>query len=383
MEPLHKEHLLYVKVKNELLRKIAEGEYKPGNMIPTENEIADIHKVSRITVRKALSILNKDGILTRISGRGTFINESIGLPSQTENSTTEKVEHNNSVILGENKIGVILPGLNDSNSIRILSGINKGAKSQGYNTIISCSDDIQSTETNLINEFLNSGVKGLIIFPADNKIYNDTIIELKFKNIPFVLIDRYYPNIETDFVVSDNYNGAIQATQYLINLGHKNIAFVSTYYLNVSSISDRLKGYEDTLLKNHIPFSHSNLHLYNSLKLNELEFRENFYNFVKSNPDITAFFSLDDNLAFNVINSLLSYGFKIPNDYSVVGFDNLDISEHFKIPLTTVNQDGIGVGEKAAEILIDKIQGASEGLNQIYIPTYFVERNSCRPLNPL
>lgn len=112
-------------------------------------------------------------------------------------------------------------------------------------------------ELAMLKEAVQSGAKGIILFPVHGETYNEEVLRLTMEQYPVVVLDRYLRGVETNCVCSDNENGAYQAVSYLISKGHRRIGCISSPVLGTTSLEDRLHGYEQALADNLIPVDHA------------------------------------------------------------------------------------------------------------------------------
>ncbi|MDD4559063.1 MAG: substrate-binding domain-containing protein, partial [bacterium] len=187
------------------------------------------------------------------------------------------------------------------------------------------------------------------------------LFELKMAGYPFVMIDRYFRELETDYVVTDNKRGGFLATEHLIKLGHKRIGIILG--LSCTAIEDRFEGYREALAQYgliHEPALVRRLERADAEK-SEPSGQEGYneaLDLLKERP--TAIFATNDFLAREAIKAVQDAGMDIPKDISVVGFDNQAFAEYCTPPLTTVAQPFYRQGQKAAEILLEKVDAAAD-----------------------
>jgi GntR family transcriptional regulator of arabinose operon len=229
-------------------------------------------------------------------------------------------------------------------------------------------------EAENIYRMKKEGVKGLIIMPAEDQKDSNAISDLKKEGFPFVLVDRRLQDCETNCVMSDNIEGAFSAVEHLIQLGHNKIAFLKNNYEQTSSIIDRIIGYkkaiEEYSINKKLIFS------YDSNSDRESKNNE-IFKIIKENS-ITAILSMNDYVALDILKMCRNKDISIPNDLSLVGFDNLDLLKHLEVPMTTVAQHPFEIGSLAAEMLTEKISEEKETkfITQNFYPTNLIIRNS-------
>ncbi|MFW5985695.1 MAG: GntR family transcriptional regulator [Halanaerobiaceae bacterium] len=354
---------LYKQIKELILENIKEGNLSEGEMLPTERILCEKTGVSRHTIRKGVSELVEEGVLYRVQGKGTFVFEESGLSSYETESNT---------------IGVILPLNSDGGYERkILNGIDEIIRKNDFNLNFSASNDVFDIEKKSIKKFIAEGVAGLIIMPTEEQEDSEMIKKLKRDNIPFVLVDRKVPGFDMDCVMSSNTDGGYKATEHLIKRGHQKIAFVQGREMNLSSLKDRFEGYKKALSDYGIPYNKKMRLVFDSYV--EEKMRNKIYQFIKQkSPE--AVFALNDDIALKVYKVCRQNDIEIPEQLSLVGFDDIEAGKHIEVPLTTVAQYPCEMGKLAARRLLEKLEkgtaGQPEIYKQIYYPVQLIIRKS-------
>ena len=249
-------------------------------------------------------------------------------------------------------IGIILEDMTRRFNLDILAGIEKVLATKGYFTLV-CSSNLGELEKEQLETLLERNLDGIIFTPQTNEPGTLNIVkEVKERNIPIVLVDNYFPEIKTDFVVSNNYSGAYQAVKYLIKKGKRKIAYIGAKK-DITGLRDRFKGYTAALIEADISVNRDLI----GEHLPDI--------FSRDIPD--AIF-VDSLMYFKEGFRFLSENnYKIPDDILITGFDPVDLSlsemqnigfhSLVKQPIPFVEQDGVRMGELAAEIIIKRIKG--------------------------
>lgn len=251
MKPANRKPLYRI-VEEDILQKIRSGEWTPHTKLPSEQELVRQYGVSRITVLNALQRLATQGVLYRVPGRGTFVAEPAGTAedAQAHSRQDSRSQADPSFFAApapaKRAIAFIIPCVTGLYAVNMIEGISACAAENGYQLIIAPSQDREG-EGRLINELAAYGVSGFIIFPLDQQIYSDKILELKVSHFPLVLIDRFLPGVDTSFVVSDNFYGGHLAAQHLCQLGHRRILLLNTTPLPTTSSGDRMHGCREAI----------------------------------------------------------------------------------------------------------------------------------------
>lgn len=357
-----KRRMLYRQVKDHLLDQIQKGVYKAGEIIPPERELADELQVSRYTVRRAIQELVDGSILYRVQGNGTFVHEK-RRSIQPRNAT----------------IGIVLPFCDAEMEMLLLNGMQRALRDTKYGTTLRVSNNSNEREQEEIRHLRDEQVSGLIIMPSEEPSGGSVVFELKEEGFPFVLVDRRVPGCETNCVMSDNIQGGRLATEHLLDLGHERIAFIRHESDQTSSMRDRFTGYQQALAASGL----------GSGVMFSFDFRTGLPELKEflSGGCFTAVVVVNGYVAVDVVKVCRELRLAIPDDLSIVSFDDLSITRLLDVPLTTVAQYSELIGYTAIRLLIEKIEvsqnleiGEPMHFTQCCYPTRLVERQSCRRL---
>lgn len=272
-----------------------------------------------------------------------------------------------------NTIGYLIPDISNPFFASIAKSVEKSARKFGYSIILCDSEESTELESSSLQLMLNRKVDGLIISPVGLEVSH--LIEISQKDIPIVLLDRYFPNLNIPFVTSDNYQGAFEAVSYLISNGHSRIACIQGLK-NTSPNNDRVKGYRDAHIKNDIEIDES-------LIVGDSFGEENGYIetklLLKKGDLPTAIFSVSNLISLGAIRAITEEGLKIPDDISMISFDDQPYSRFLSTPMTTVAQQSNQIGQIATKLLIDQIESnrANESKG-IFLPTRMIIRDSVK-----
>lgn len=260
-------------------------------------------------------------------------------------------------------IGIILPKIVHHFFSTVISGIEKVANERGYNTMVCFSNENQQKEVETINVLTNGSVDGLIVSIAKESLLNQDLqhfYKLINAEMPLVLFDRVEESIKCDKVIVDDIGAGHKATKYLLDSGCKNIAIITTPN-HVTVGLHRYKGYERALLEDGMSVNKNLVINIDEEKEIEQQIRELF----KQNID--AIFAVNEIYAALAIRVAKERGLKIPDDVSVIGFTDGLVSEYSSPSISTVVQHGFVMGEQAAELLIDRIEGKINNQPQIKV----------------
>lgn len=376
---------LYAQIRKYVLDKINQKIWNPGDKLPSENEFAAQFDVSRITVKNALSQLIDENLIYRIQGKGSFVSTDVsGEPMVYRAAPTLPGQKEKQLV------AYLMPRLENTFTAQLLNGIESELTKLGFHLIYCKTNDSQETEKEILCDVINLGVKGIIIFPVDGESYNEEILRLTLNDYPLVVVDRYLRGIETNCVCSDNIEGARLATEHLISQGHIHIGYVSTNYQGTTSLEDRLVGYEKALAEHNIPIEHRLRAIqFDAEKMNaiykeglvEPATKAELKTFLLNNPDMSAIFSANAAIGLSVIEVAKELGKRVPEDLSVVFFDNYEFAALSSVPPTCVSQEEKQMGEEAARLLVSIIKNPKQERRKITTPCTLIERNSVSSVN--
>ena len=251
-----------------------------------------------------------------------------------------------------NTIGVIIPEITSHFFSSIITGIHDIVVDTDYNIIISSTDESYENEVAIAENFMKIGIDGLLVSPSSSTKKIKHLKRIQKRGVPIVVFDRDCPGLKADKVLVDDYDGAFQAVEYLIESGCKSIAHLGGP-LNLSTSNHRLNGYLDALKKNNFPIIEENIvHADGFLHEDGVEPAIVLLN-LKVKPD--AIFAVNDCLAIAAMHQAKMLGFEIPKDISIMGFDDAPHSSYFRPGLSTVWQPVYSIGMLAVKILLNHL----------------------------
>ena len=275
-----------------------------------------------------------------------------------------------------NTIGLIIADIANPFFGKLGREIEREAARKGYRVIFCSSDESAEKSKQQIEMLLQGQVDGFIISPPMHS--EEQILNLARDKKPYVLIDRYFPEIDSNYIIIDNQEAAYDATMHLVDKAYKKIAFI-TINADLVNMKDRLIGYKKALLdsglpidKNLIkvlPFSHEIKDVHNAIK--QL--------IGKDKKGIDAILFATSKVGVMGIESLSLLGLKIPDDVAVVSFDDPDAYKICSSPVTAIAQPLTDIGKMAVQVLLSEIKnpGSSIKTQKITLKTNFVIRKSC------
>ncbi len=270
-------------------------------------------------------------------------------------------------------IGILVPDLGTGYIGEIIQGIDTELQLAAYDLMLYTTHRTPVLEADYVASLAQGMVDGLILVLPRNP--EDYIEKLKTRHFPFVLVDHQGTGQDCPAVGAANWQGAYNATEYLIQLGHTRIGFI-TGWMDLGSAVDRLEGYKAALWAYHIPFSED---LVQESTFHQLD----GYNCAARllglpNPP-TAIFASNDVMAFGVMDAVREKGQRIPEDISIIGFDDIPQASIIHPALTTVRQPLRNMGSVATQLLLDMLKNSALPSKRIELPTGLVVRDSCQP----
>jgi LacI family transcriptional regulator len=270
-------------------------------------------------------------------------------------------------------IGLVVADINYRFSTGITRAIEAEAKKANYTVLFGSSNENEDTFAELVNVLINRQVDGLILVPVENS--QDQIKMLQKAEIPFVLIDRNFPEITTNHIALDNYKAAYIATAYLIKQGHKRIAFIN-YDTNMFHLHERNRGYLEALKDNNIAFDEDWLQQINSNnRVGDID--QSLDKILNLDQPCDAVFFATDTLAINGLKYLNKIKAKVPQDISVLSFDESEAFELFYNLVTHLRQPVEAMGKAAVDTLLELINHSKIN-KQISLESDLIVGQSCR-----
>jgi LacI family transcriptional regulator len=274
-----------------------------------------------------------------------------------------------------NIIAVLIPEIVHHFFSTVISGIESVAEDHGYRVMISQSFESYEKEKVLCEIIENSFIEGLIISVSKETSDNQHLLSIAESGIPIVFFDRVLDTMNVDRIVIDDYAGAYQATKHLLEQGCKEIIHFAGPSGRLIS-RNRIYGYKAAITEYGLPFDESRViecDNYNKAL-------ENTQWLIDQKVPFDAIFAVNDLTAIGAIHILKKNGLRIPTDVAVVGFGNDSISELFDPSLTSVQQPGYEMGRRAMELLMQRIESNVDKpvINEIMTTSLVVRQSSLK-----
>lgn len=267
-------------------------------------------------------------------------------------------------------IGMLVPDSSNPFFAEIARGIEDASFEQNHSVILCNTEGDLAKQATYTNVLIQNQVAGIVFVAAG--ISTELVEDLQWRRVPLVVVDREVPDVAVSTVLTNHYQGGRLATQHLIDLGHRRIACISAGS-ELAPSSDRVTGYQDVLRENGLAVD-ENLIVWGDFQY------ESGYRAANELLDLaeppTAVFACNDLMAVGCISAATARGRRIPEDLSVVGFDDVQLASFTNPPLTTVAQPKREIGALAVAILMARMQDLDAPPTLERLDTHLVIRNS-------
>ena len=356
----------YQVIIDDIKSKILSGDYIVDQQIPTESSMQEKYQVSRHTVRKAILDLSNEGFLRSEKGSGTYV--------CNQYQTKSGGNSNNKTI------GVITTYISDYIFPSIIRGIEARLNEDNYSLLLASTNNDVEQEKKALEMMLSFGVVGLIVEPTKSNLYNPNIaycLSFKEQDVPFIMINAYYEELEVPFFCLDDVQSSYLATKELISKGHKQIGLISK--IDDLQGKYRMKGYIKALGEAKLRFNPEQALSYTTETRTNLP--SNLKKFLNENKDmLTAIVCYNDEVGLELANVCRQLNISIPEKLSIIGQDNSYIAKNANIKLTTLTHPQEQMGRDAADWVIKKIQGKKDLPKENYYQPVLIKGETVKEL---
>lgn len=275
-------------------------------------------------------------------------------------------------------LAMLLPNLKTIEYVQMLRGAERTAESNGYSILVFSSEDNQRREMDMLLRIKRHGVEGVIVAAIDGAF--DLLAE-RLKEIKIPCVGIYKSNFRNaDLVESNIEAGAVLAVQHLLELGHRRIGFITIDQPGDIGIPIKLRGYRKTLQDAGIEFRPEFVGGDEKLYSFDAGYNATMAMLQLPKPP-TAFFVLCDRLSVGVADAIDDFGLKIPDDISLIGYDDKDFGQVMRPPLTTIKEPIYEIGVVGMELLLEKIKSPSnKKTKHVLLTPQLVVRGTCAPI---
>ncbi|MFC8151736.1 GntR family transcriptional regulator [Bacillus paralicheniformis] len=357
----------YSMVKNKIKSWIYEGKVKPGEKIHSENELMKIFDVSRHTIRQAIGDLVHEGLLYREQGSGTYCSHRLQL--------SEKGRERNKMI------GVMTTYLSDYIFPSIIRGIESSLSSEGYTLVVASTNNDNEKEKQCLVNMLDKKIAGLIVEPTKTGSFNPNLsyyLTLEQHHIPYLMINQFYQELNPPHFILDDEHGGFIATEHLIKLGHEKV--FGFFKQDDMQGANRMKGFIRAFRESGLSFYPEMVVTYTTENKKQKTIAETRKR-LSSSDRPTAIFCYNDEIALMVLDVVREFGLKVPEDISIVGYDDSHLSEASEVKLTSVTHPKMQMGIEAAKWMIAKVEGRNTDQlehSTVYKPELVVRHSTAK-----
>jgi DNA-binding LacI/PurR family transcriptional regulator len=362
----------YARVAREIQQRLAG--MAVGERIPAERQLSIELGVSRVTLRRAMESLHREGFLDTRRGGGTRLAKPVSPPLPSGRGINRL-------------IGLVVPTVENSVISRIVRGAEAFASESNFHVALAHDHGDMDYQLKQLQRMADGGVSGLAVYPDRANLvrpeFHALIQRIEEQSIPLVMIDRYVPELETPSVMSDNLAGIYTATEHLILSGHRRLALLSFGPEGGIADRERRKGFLLALQDYQLPSSpifEASL----GTRDHENTAREAVASQLAANGGRARFdgiVCMQDNMAYGAYLALRDAGLSVPGDVGLIGYDNLDreLFQSVGLHLTSIDQPAEAIGREAARQLISRIEGhpSQPRAQHLLLKPHLIVRESC------
>lgn len=352
-------------VYDDLKTKIKGYTLPPESKLPSESDLMLQYGITRYTARKALSQLESDGLIYKYQGKGCFVRPQTIPMSYATNSR---------------QILLIASRAEHFYFLKSINGIEQALQDAGYTLTIKLSNYNPAIEASLLKEAFQNDYAGILLFPSDSAyIYTNQFLYryIQSNHIPCITLGNVLPFVKIPSVITDDYLGGKIAGEYLISHGHT--SFVSLMNKEEYSGCMRYAGFIEAINYSQVPASFESVIWFGHDEKESIFQSPNNTHILELAKKTTSFFCFNDSAAVNLYQLLTASGYRIPDDISIIGYDDSYLCETNPVALTSLHQDPHLIGYTAAKNLLHLIDDPSFECSKVFKP-YLVERQSVKQL---
>ena len=269
-------------------------------------------------------------------------------------------------------IGVVVPSINNMFFTELVYGIENELKTNSLSIILACTNGDSDEEQKCVNNLISRNVSGIIVAGPGTENIKAKFYDNISHKIPLVFINSEYMDSNISYVSNDEASGAKIALNYLLDNNHKDILFARGKDSYSYDIKEKI--YKEIMAKN---FDSSKIiNIGNGNTSDTVDNTMNIFLDILNNRSSTAVFACNDLMAVGVLNACKKLGIKVPNEISIIGYDNIPLSKFVEPKLTTMDQNMFFLGANAAQLLVEKIDCDNKFSKRIILNNSLVERET-------
>lgn len=352
---------LYEQIEDQIKHNILSGKYKEGDQLPPEIQLSEELGVSRNTVRQAFINLAKDGYIERSKGRGSFVTRKAQKVLKNLSERNSMAQDNILVLQPRFRIEHILHPF----YCEVISTIETVLGAENYGLVYST----VNLDTRLDGLIKRTNAKGIIMVGVSDREVAANLLKYE---LPLASVHEVFPGLPISCISVDNVLGGYLATSYLIEHHHRHISFiVSSSYDKV--FIDRHRGYVMALEQHNMEYRPELVFIGEPYERDAYEATKQL---IAGGAEFDAIVASSDVVALGVMDALFEHGLQIPDDVSLVGYDDLNVAHLTSPRLTTIRQPAVEVGRKTAERMLELLYGEGNVAKHLLVEPVLVERES-------
>lgn len=356
----------YQQIKQHIKSKILDGSYQPHQKLSSEYEFVKEFQVSRHTIRQAIGELVSEGWLYRNHGVGTFCADR----SSVDNQSSRK------------NIAIITTYISDYIFPHLIRGAESYLSDKGYNVMILSTNNEFAKEKQALENILTQKVDGVIIEPTKSAFSNPNLsyyLNLENSNIPYVMIHAYYEELDPFSLTLNDEAAGFLITEHLIKYGHKNI--IGAFKNDDTQGVQRTKGFLKAHRKYGCRIDPSLLITYSTSEKHEKPVQEVGKLLNRSENKPTGIVAYNDELVIKLLQVLRFQQLNVPEDISILGIDDSHFTEASEIKFSSATHPKEELGEDAAKMVVDLIEGDGKDVSSIVYEPALILRNSSKDIS--
>lgn len=352
---------LHIQLERQLRSRIATGHWAPGSRLPSENQLQrDLH-ISRNTVRQAFNEVQHEGLIERIPGKGTFVTAPAAGAGQQQRL-----------------VAFIISDFESEREWELLNGAECAARSNDCHIVFYNTRHSAREEQRVLNQLVQQNFSGALLWSCAPPLPAAAARAWVGASLPpLVMMDRDTPALPGDFVTSDNHGGAGLATRHLLAQGHRHIVCLSHDVVRLTPVAERIQGHRDALRaagQEAAPAwvlpTDTELSPASALKMGEDRESPPMRYLIRrlQQEQPTALFAVNDLVALLALHAAQALQLRVPQDLSIIGFDDVEFSAFIAPPLTTIAQDFHAIGRRSFELLLERMDSTELPARTVRVP---------------
>lgn len=354
---------LHTQLKDILLTHLRDRTFKPGDKLPSEEQLAQTYQINRATIRRALRDLIQEGLIYRVPATGTFVSDPKSMDPEFVRVGKGAAQV---AWLMKTEKGLVLGPFHTE----MFETANMELRKLRYHLVFFSIDDAASSNE-LIKRINKKEFAGIMMIGWMEPKLIESLVRAE---IPAILVDNYVRGLQLDSILPDNEGGAYEAVRNLLERGHERVACIRAP-LDQAAARERYRGYVNALSDAGIAVDEK-LVVEGNFQVDGGERAMSQLLELKKNDRPTAVFCLNDEMAIGAMKKIRQSGLKVPDQISVIGFDDVDWAAHTFPPLTTVQVPKGELAGAAIKLLLQRMKSPHAIPYKVLLPTALVERES-------